>query len=424
MMLSSGFRVLFCLSVCVLAGCEGEPEASPHKAAPQLVLSEPVEHVEDLAREPMIVQHPDGTLFVAGYGAPSPRLWRSGDGGATWSRVEVGSEANGAVGNSDVDLAVSPTGTLYFVVMTYDRAKLEGVQIAVGVSRDVGASWSWTLLSNTRYDDRPWVEVGPDGAAHVIWNDGSGVSYAVSRDEGVTWQEQPRIHPEGGSSHLAIGPGGEIAVRITPVSASMNVHHASADLIAVSKDGGATWTKHEAPGQRAWTFPFTENDPMPRWVEPLAWDASGALYYLWTDPAGLWLAQSTTHGADWSTWQLAQGGELRYFPYLIARGPGELAASWFTGRGEAVQVHVAKIDLLQRDFPPRFWEAAPFVPDSWDRGQPPGEPRRGDTAGEYAALAFLRDGRIAVVTAIQDDQRNRGGFSFRTVRAPGGAGER
>ncbi|MBA2306380.1 MAG: exo-alpha-sialidase, partial [Acidobacteria bacterium] len=134
-----------CVSV-TLAGCRPEPGASPapQPAPAPLVLQGPVDHLDGLAREPMVVQHPNGTLFVTGYGTGVPRLWRSTDDGATWARVNVGSEKDGAVGNSDVDLAVAPDGTLYFVVMTYDRKKFEGVQIAVGASRDVGAKWSWT----------------------------------------------------------------------------------------------------------------------------------------------------------------------------------------------------------------------------------------------------------------------------------------
>ena len=65
----------------------------------------------------MLVEHPDRTLFVSGDGEPVPRLWRSNDACATWSCVNLGSEAGGAVGNTDVDLAVGANGTLYFGVM-------------------------------------------------------------------------------------------------------------------------------------------------------------------------------------------------------------------------------------------------------------------------------------------------------------------
>jgi hypothetical protein len=48
--------------------------------------------------------------------------------------------------------------------------------------------------------------------------------------------------------------------------------------MAVSRDKGKTWQKHAALGQRDWSPDF--NKGTPRWVEPVAWDASGALYYL------------------------------------------------------------------------------------------------------------------------------------------------
>ena len=47
----------------------------------------------------------------------------------------------------------------------------------------------------------------------------------------------------------------------------------------------------------------------------------------------------------------------------------------------------------------------------------PGEPRQRDTAGEYLPIAFLRDGRVAVLSTIQDEQAKRYGFSFRTLPA-------
>src|SRR2546426_12661108 len=50
-----------------------------------LTVAQRVDHLDVLSREPMVVQHPDGSLFVAGYGEPRPTLWKSHDSGATWT---------------------------------------------------------------------------------------------------------------------------------------------------------------------------------------------------------------------------------------------------------------------------------------------------------------------------------------------------
>ena len=233
------------LCLVAMKGCRraGEVRRAAAEKAPvwTLTMAAPIEHLDVVAREPMIVEHPDRTLFVGGFGASNigekrtdqPTLWKSRDGGKTWSLVNVGTEAGGpGYGNSDMDLAVSPDGTIYFVSLLFNAEKWEGRQVSIGVSKDVGVTWKWTLLSKTRFDDRPWVEVAPDGTAHVIWNDGAGVCHAVSRDGGLTWTERERIHPQGGSSHLAVGPNGEVAVRVTPASASYNKYDEGVDLIA------------------------------------------------------------------------------------------------------------------------------------------------------------------------------------------------
>jgi hypothetical protein len=194
---------------------------SPQQNSPaiaKLVLAQHVETLGPPAREPMIIEHPSGVQFVTGYMTPGrPQLWKSLDQGATWTRVDVGSEAQGAIGNSDCDLAVAADGTIYLVSLIYN-GKEQGIGIAVGVSHDIGATWSWARISKVRFDDRPWVAIAPDGTAHIIWNNGSGVSHSVSRDRGVTWTTVPRIYHKGGSSHLAVGPNGEVAARIIPLS--------------------------------------------------------------------------------------------------------------------------------------------------------------------------------------------------------------
>lgn len=388
----------------VLADCS--TAGAPSTPISVLTVTQQVDHLDALAREPMIAELPDGSLFVSGYGQPGPKLWKSTDHGATWSRVNVGTEADGAIGNSDVDLAVAPDGTLYFVNMGYDRVKLEGTHVAIGVSRDAGANWKWTILSKTRFDDRPWVEVAPDGTAHVIWNDGSGVSHAMSHDRGATWTTGARIHARGGSSHLAVGPHGEVAVRVSPASASGNKFEKDVDLIAVSTDGGATWAKHAVPGQRTWTGASSN-----RWVEPLAWDAGGALYHLWTEGTAVWLARSTDLGARWTTWRVAQGADSAYFPYLTARRPGELAATWHSGARSSLMWHVARITASSDDAPPRVIQSAALVMETFVRDSAITAPYR-EPAGEYVPVAFLRDGSIAAVTTIQNLRQQRVGFTW------------
>ena len=409
------------LVLVAMASCAGGSEQSAEPAgvpAPvSLTLEGPIGHLDTLAREPMVVEHPDGTLFVTGYGGgdESPDLWASTDGGTTWERVDVGTPADGADGGSCVDLAVAADGTLYFMTMGFANPPGEGTHIAVGVSHDVGASWSWTYLSQDRYDDRPWVEVAPSGTAHAIWNDGAGVSYAVSTDGGRTWAERERIHPVGGSSHLAVGPNGEVAARVTPSSASGNQYDEGVELIAVSTDEGRTWRKNTPPGTRVWNETLDDSVGVPRWVEPLAWDATGALYHVWSEGQDLWLGRSTDQGETWSSWPLAHDDDRVFFPYLVGRGAGELAATWFSGRDETLHAHVARIQFQpgSADAPPQVLQSTPFQLDAWTRGDPPTR----DTAGEYVPVTFLQDGTLAVATPIQDPRGDRWGFSWWRLEA-------
>lgn len=372
------------------------------------------------AREPMIVEHPGGPLFVSGYGwddGPEqkvPKLWKSVDHGETWTPVNVGTEADGAQGNSDVDLAIAPDGTIYFVSMIFDNKVFEGRQITVGVSQDVGNTWHWTTLSKKRYDDRPWVTVTPDGAAHVIWNDGSGVYISSTQDHGAHWSSPKTVNNVGGSSHLASGPNGELAVRITPASASGHGYDEGADLVAVSTDGGTTWQKRSLPGHRDWA-PGGTDGASPRWVEPVAWDASGALFVLWTELNRVWLARSRDQGAHWETWKVADTGALAYYPYLAARGSGELAATWYTGAGSELRWEACLIRLPDHG-EPRVTRSPLLRTESWtgswQRSDAINKTSVRDTAGEYLAALILRDGNLAVVSPIQNFSSKRYGFSF------------
>lgn len=396
------------------APAQHKAAATNKSTAKTLKVVQRVEHLEKLAREPMVVELSDGTLFVSGYDANpemNPNLWRSRDHGSSWELVNLGKKEDGAIGNSDVDLARGPDDSLYFVTMGFDRKAMEGTHVAVGVSRDGGATWLWKMLSKNRFDDRPWVAVAPDGVAHVIWNDGNGVRHALSRDRGQNWSIEQRIDDQGGSSHLAVGPHGEVAVRIGPASASGNKFTGGVDLIAVSTDDGKSWVKRTAPGERDWS---DKGEGTPRWVEPLAWDGDGALYYFWGGPTGMWLARSGDRGATWTQWPVVQGKEVCYYPYIVARGHGELAATWHSGLGNDIRAHVARVNVTDAKTLPEVTEAESFQAEIWSYISPGHEkdPAVRDTGGEYVPVTFLRDGSLGVVTTIQNQREKRLGFTW------------
>ncbi len=380
-----------------------------------LVVTDSVHYAEVQNREPMLAQLHDGSLFVTGFPRypheppRAPSMWVSRDDGHTWARVDVGSPSDGAVGNSDVDLAVGPDGTFYFVTMGFDRTRSAGTHITVGVSHDQGSTWTWTQLSGAPYVDRPWIEVGPDSTAHVIWNDGNGVYHVSSGDRGVTWDRRPKVSDRGGSSHLAIGPNGELAVRISPLSASGNRFDEGMDWIAVSTDGGDSWRTLVPPGTRVWGPP-SDQGLLSRWVEPLAWDETGSLFYLWSEGQEVILARSSDRGNTWTPWRIARSDDVSFYPYLVSGPGGRLAASWFSSPND-LHVTVALIQFAQPTgaAAPTVISSDPIRPSSWTEQD---GSMTGDTAGEYAPVAFLADGALGLVTPLQDPRDGRMGFTW------------
>lgn len=402
--------ILNCLTVCGL-----------YAQSPELIIKEKVDVISSLAREAMIAEHPNGDLYVTGYenASISPKLWKSTDRGKNWIQLETGTLEQGADGNSDVDLVIDEDGVIYLLSMKYTRipedalnsgfdfSTLQGEHIAVGVSRDEGMTWEWTYLSQNDYDDRPWIELASDGSAHVIWNDGKGVHYSRSTNQGKTWEQQPDIAAKGGSSHFAAGPNGQLATRVVPMSASGFAFDEGIELIRLSLDNGRTWQDVAVPGTRNWSEGFDEQNP--RWVEPIQWDSEGNLYYLWAEGEGqeLKLGVSDNNGQDWKTYLVASSKKMLYFPFLNIQND-QMAGTWVSGFGEDLRHHVAvlKIENDELTVTPLAPQKISDLQSRW--GTSPSL----STGGEYFPIITLSDGDLGIVTTLQNYADNRLGFTW------------
>jgi hypothetical protein len=395
------------LLLAALASATGACTSEDASTSPAELPADPTPSVERLdidlgqaVREPMLVEHPTGALFVAGYSRDEaeftdpPNLYRSDDGGETWLQVDVGTTADGALGNSDVDLVVGPDGALYFLTMGFDRSVAEGTHVSVGISGDVGRTWTWEPISRTRFDDRPWLALTSE-SVHVVWNDGSGVRHAVRSDDG-SWSERERIATSGGSSHFAAGPERQLAVRIAPGSASGNVVQPDAEWIAISTDDGRSWELVDAPGEREWAS-------IPRWVEPIAWGPDGTLYSLWSTGTEVWLAWSGDLGQTWTERRVTATSLPAYFPLFTVADDGSILATWFEGLGNEME---ARLVILDPDAPGEMISSSHrFAVDAWV-GE--GEERVREAAGEYFPAIHLADGDLGAVLPIQTSELGDG----------------
>lgn len=407
-------NIAFILLACVLHSCTSTETAETNL---KLVVKNQIDHVHFLAREPMVCEHPDGTLFVTGYknDSGSPQLWKSVDGGNSWGWVNIGTQEDGAIGNSDVDLFIDGKGNIYLLSMTYtiipkedienfDYSTTKGERVVVGISRDVGASWTWETISENDYDDRPWITATTDGTVHIIWNDGSGVHRSISKDNGASWEKVEDISSVGGSSFLANGANGQLAVRVTPLSASGFQRDPGVDFIKLSLDNGVSWSDVSIPGNLDWPEDYSG---VPRWVEPIGWDKENRFYSLWSEGQQLKLGVSEDNGSSWQEYEVTKNVDTMYYPYLEVGDQG-LLCTWMSGFEGNVKHNAAVIKMHTDGIQTYLLE--PQTLDVWSRFGT--DDIELSTGGEYFPIIPLANGNFGMVTSIQNGKANRHGFTW------------
>lgn len=299
------------------------------------------------ASEPKILHSPTGDLFVnAPAGLPGPSdIWRSADGGSTWTKLPLANvgTSNVTIGGGDSDLAADAAGHLYLVDLWVGNS-------STAVSSDNGNTWTGQPFGTVPIQDRPWVSADPrpghtgtvysvtDQPGTALWlsmaqaagipNPAPGVVYPVSIPEvfygpsgtglpvptrGIVGAQPPgnlvtdmngvtyNVYPDGTGVGMSVLPTGWPTSGVLPAS----------EFVTPSASDNATNA-----------FPVVAVDNT----------ADTNVYVVWSNAvsASEWdvdFASSTDGGKTWSSAvNLGQG----IYPWITADAPGKVDVAWYS----------------------------------------------------------------------------------------------
>lgn len=249
-----------------------------------------------------LIVDPLSGAILAGGGSPwyGPAVWRSDDGGRTWSHSSAGMTYDD--GKPDVV-------TVWSLATTPDGAILAGVEPA-GLFRsdDGGATWNH-VAGLTDHPTRPTWEPGAGGLiAHTIiphptdrtrtWVGISAVGVFETQDGGRSWEPRnvgvragflPDPHPITGQCVH------KFAMAAGQPDTFYQQNHCG---VYRSDDGAATWTEISAGLPSEFGFPLVAHprDPDTAWVIPLNGAEQGR--FMPDARAAVW--RTRDRGASWS----------------------------------------------------------------------------------------------------------------------------
>ena len=306
-----------------LAGLAPFP-AGPAGAA---TFGTPVVVSGDNASEPGIDVAPDGTVYVNAPvgllstlpGSPSD-VFRSDDGGATWTKLPASLKAN-LPGGGDSDIAISSDGTLSETDLWLGNS-------TVATSSDKGATWTAQPLQGVPGQDRQWVTATSGGRVyHVVHQIPTGLWVSRSVDSGLTYPQQVLaatavdqtgcICPPG---NIVSEDGGLLADKVGGVYAT------SVGGVGFygSTNGGLTFT-NTTPGPAS---AATTNDAFP----VVADNGNGKLAVVWQAVLGntstVWFTTSSDFGSTWAPARQIVTSGTSLYPWVAYRG-GKIAISLY-----------------------------------------------------------------------------------------------
>lgn len=270
--------------------------------------------------EPGVHAALNGTLYVEGPagllsnlpGSPSP-IWRSDNGGATWTRTPLSLRAN-LPGGGDSTLAIDPaTGKLAWADLWLGSS-------TVGTSSDKAQSWTAQPLGGLPVQDRQWVGLTPGGNAYLAYHQiPGGIVVSKSVDGGLTYPISTSAATVVDQTGCVCPPGNLIAEGGALLTDQVGVIFSTSTngvKFAHSSNGGLTYAVSTVANGGANTgtaFPVVANA------------GGGHLVATWLENDGATVtrvgyARSSDWGATWGGQKYIVTGGASVYPWIAARG--------------------------------------------------------------------------------------------------------
>lgn len=299
---------------------------------PELLFSKPLYLNERVSgSEPAIEVAPDGTIYVSKHvTSPASRVWKSTDGGQTFSDVSPQplGQNRAFLLTGDGDLSVDDKNTLYYSDLYVGSATLYR-------STDQGKTWQYNYVASpVPVIDRQWVDAYGDGQVFLSGDQipvGAWTSYSgdggktftpgtrAAQPDEIMWEWRPVVDHAKGWLY--------VPYQVHDPSGFLSDDAPAAEYgVALTKDHAKSWARR----------PYQLADPSARLGQntPLAVDQKGTLYLVTVEGKNgdysVYVRHSTTEGSTWSPpLKLAAPSGSKVFPWADARAPGHLAVAYF-----------------------------------------------------------------------------------------------
>jgi hypothetical protein len=294
--------------------------------------------------EPSIHVSRDNDVFLGserGVGSGSD-VWRGlstvGGSGASGCSLEYRGQPNGAGGvgasGGDIDIALAPQRNALGDFNVY-VASLNLGSINVATSQDRGETFSQTpVQAGIPVDDREWIAASGASTSLLTYHDipTNNIDVLRSDNGGALYTQLSRAIPDSDYKAMnnelgnividhrntaGAAPGQFWAYQSFAAPHDANDSNLDEAFLAVSRDGGSTWTDRAIPCSYEPGKNIAQNFPNVS-VAP-----NGTLWYAWSDGAAIRTATSSDHGATWTcSGPVSSGSPQAIFPWLVATSAG------------------------------------------------------------------------------------------------------